>query len=307
MIQRKMNAAAAYIERGWKIFVVSAEKRPLRNCAKCAIATQEHDAATCPCLTCHAFYAATDDVNRIRAMLWTVDGGMLALATGKISGVVAIDAEGDDKDGFGETGLEVLDAFDTWSGGTCLTDTLRSATTGGGVHLLYQYPGTGAVQSRNRVLPNVDVKADGGYVVLPPGGNRSWLNWSAWSDRLEVPDDALKAWMTTASAVAKHGQGSILSSFRRAETVPAGHRYEFTRDLVYFLRKQGYAWDDAVRVCEGYWARYEQPPGGAKVSGGVWFLPFKQVMYELERVWKRVEPEKALSFQQMSWVRKQDG
>lgn len=311
MIERKLRAAAAYMERGWHVFTVSGGKRPWHNCARCAV--DMHSPSDCTCLDCHGFYAASRDINRVRASLWLHgQETMLAVRTGAVSGVLALDAEGDDKDGYGQTGVEILDEFPDWTNGATLGDTLRATSAGGGVHLLYAYQQGSPVNSRNRVLPNLDIKADGGYVVVPPGGGRAWQNWGSFSGSLAVPGDALLAFMTSASSSAFTGAGgngkagiSVLSSLRTADTIPAGSRYEFTRDLVYMLRKQGYAWDKAVEVARGYWERYEQPPAGVRSAGGVWYLPFTQVMYELERVWKRVEPEEAPSFRQMAWARRQ--
>jgi bifunctional DNA primase/polymerase-like protein len=311
MIDRKIRAAAAYIARGWKVFTVSGGKRPWNNCKGCA--AEQHSPEECICLDCHSFYAASGSIERVRASLWLHgQETMLAVRTGAASGIVAIDGEGDDKDGYGQTGLEILDSWEDWCPGGELADTLRSGTSGGGVHLLYQYPaGTGVVVgSRNRVLPNVDIKADGGYVVVPPGGGRNWLNWGEWSDRLAVPGDALLAFMTSASGgngqASAGGKSAGALSLRTADVIPAGSRYEFTRDLVYHLRKQGYAWDKAVEICKGYWERYEQPPAGMRIgAGGVWYLPFTQMMYELERVWRRVEPEAPLAANLADWAVRQ--
>lgn len=308
MIERKLRAAQAYIARGWHVFVVNGDKRPVGNCRSCN--EEVHDPQTCTCLLCHSFYAATQNLNRVRAMLHTVPQGMLAARTGAASGVVALDAEGSDKDGYGCTGVEILDQIGDWYAGVELAETLRSTTTGGGVHLLYR--SQGGITSRNRVLPNVDIKAEGGYILLPPGGGRSWQNWSAWAGRLEQPSGELLAFLTSASGssafAAEPGNGkaskSLLSTLRTADVVPAGYRYEFTRDLVYFLRKRGYDWSEAVSICEQYWRRYQQPPDGVRIQDGIWYLPFTQVLYELKRAWVRVAPEAPVSVAQMAWARR---
>lgn len=55
-----------------------------------------------------------------------------------------------------------------------LTEPTRWATTpGGGFHLYYRSEET--YKSANRVLPGVDVRADGGLVVAPPSFGRKWL------------------------------------------------------------------------------------------------------------------------------------
>lgn len=315
-IEKKLRAAEAYTARGWHVFVVTAEKRPMGNCARCAV--DQHDPGACECLMCHAFYAGTRDMNRVRAMLWTVGGGgMLAVRTGSVSGLFAIDGEGDDKDEFGSTGVEVLDDWESWAGEEGgLGDALVARTAGGGLHLLYEMPGdAGGIGSRNRILPNVDVKGNGGYVVVGPGGGRSWLNWGSRGGKLGVAGPGLLKFLREAVGSGGRGgglagRGSVLGALRTADVIPAGKRYEFTRDLTYHLARNrlqlGITREQARGICHEYWLRYEQPPGwrdGVRRVGGLWFLPFSQMEYELTRAWSRVSPEEPVSFQLMEWAR----
>jgi hypothetical protein len=299
MIDRQMVAAEAYIVRGWKVFALAASKSPLRNCGKCyAGACPGQDKCECGNVACHGYYAATTNLDHVRAMLWRAgEGGMLAVRTGAASGVVAVDAEGTDNDEYGETGIEVLDSFATWTEGVALVPTLKAHTSGGGVHLLYKVT-DGSVNSRNRILPNVDIKGEGGYIAVPPAAGRRWEDWSAI---LEEPGDALSAWLQTRTGSVAAGTGigaGILSSLRTAEVIPSGQRYEFTRDLVYHLRRSGQSWDEAVAICREYHGRYAQPPVAR------YELPWRQVEYELTRVWARVTPEETLSFGRQAWADK---
>lgn len=172
-----------YLELGWKLFVMpgggSAGKVPTALCDACARTDAYHDREACPCLLCHGFYAATDDVERLAAMWRLLPGGVWALRTGAASGVSVIDAESvPDEDGHA-SGVEVLDAWEEWVPGVELNPTLRARTRSGGVHLFYATGADIHVRVANRVLPAVDVKGNGGYVVLPPGvgGERLWLPW----------------------------------------------------------------------------------------------------------------------------------
>lgn len=304
MITRQLRAAEAYITRGWKVFALNASKMPLRNCHACrpGLCPGKED-CRCPDVACHGFYAATDNIRHVTAMLWRVgEGGTLAVRTGPASGIVALDAEGDDKDEYGQNGVSVLDEFPTWTEGIELPATLKAHTSGGGVHLLYRLPAAAgtAVGSRNRALPNLDIKGEGGYIAVPPAAGRRWDDWQAI---LEEPGDELLAWMTdrtggrTSSGAGGTGSG-LLSSLRTADTIPSGTRYEFLRDLVYHLRRSGTGMDEATSVCRGYWERFAQPPAAR------YEFPWSQVVYELGRAWLRVEPEQPLSFAQQNWVDK---
>lgn len=159
----QLAPAVRYAEHGWPVFMLGRSKRPVANCPDCTNADQRHDPEACQCLTCHGFYAATSDPLRVAGIVAAVPGGQLALRTGAASGLVVLDV--DPRNG-GTTTLNGL-----------IRDGLAPATayvvTGsGGLHLYYLHPGHPVACSQGKpgqgLGPGIDVKADGGYVVLPP-------------------------------------------------------------------------------------------------------------------------------------------
>jgi hypothetical protein len=147
-----LHNAVRYAEHGWPVFLLGRTKRPLANCDLCRTVVADHDAEACPCLTCHGFYAATTDPERLTAMCTANPGGMLAIRTGTVSGLAVVD-------------------IDPRNGGALdpalMPRTACVATGGGGWHLYYRHPG-GTLAPAMTGRPGVDVKADGGYVVAPP-------------------------------------------------------------------------------------------------------------------------------------------
>src|SRR5690349_16375119 len=87
-----LPAALDAAERGWPVFVLGRSKRPVANCEPCRDAT-DHDPAACGHLTCHGFYAATTNPDRLRRIIAAVPGGQLAVRTGTVSGLVGIDVD----------------------------------------------------------------------------------------------------------------------------------------------------------------------------------------------------------------------
>lgn len=87
------------------------------------------------------------------------------LATGRTSGVLVIDI--DQKSG----GYESINNYEEMQG--ALPQTVTSLTGGGGKHLFFKYPdhiSQGIINSVNWLnMSGVDVRSDGGYVLLPPG------------------------------------------------------------------------------------------------------------------------------------------
>jgi len=147
-----LAAARRYTVAGWPVFMLGRSKRPVANCRACQAADDDHDKTACPCLTCHGFYAATTDLNRVKAMLTRIPGGLLAIRTGTASGLLVIDI--DPRNG-GQLDRELM------------TPTAAVATSRGGWHLYYQHPG-GPTRAALPDRPGVDIKADGGYVTAPP-------------------------------------------------------------------------------------------------------------------------------------------
>lgn len=170
-----LTAALRYADEGWSVFMLGRTKRPVANCAACREADAEHDSEACPCLTCHGFYSATRDPDRIRAMVRATPGGMLAGRTGAPSGVVAVDI--DPRHG-GQVNRELMPR----------TAYVRTGSNPPGLHLDYRHPGVCVPNSVGRLGPGVDVRGDGGYVVLPPSVHPRTGRPYEWVRRVPVEE-----------------------------------------------------------------------------------------------------------------------
>ena len=149
-----LPAALDFAEQGIPVFLLGRTKRPVANCPRCPADDDGHDRAGCGHLTCHGFYAATTDPDRLHAMHDAVRGGLLAIRTGAISDLAVID-------------------IDPRNGGRLLPELMpptRCVATGSdGWHLYYRHPGGPLAKNLDhRGHPGIDIKADGGYVVAPP-------------------------------------------------------------------------------------------------------------------------------------------
>lgn len=145
---RMMRFALRYARLGWHVFPVHSVRHGRCTCGEAACERQgKHP------LTPHGFKDATTDRSTIRQW-WTIwPWANIAVATGKVSGIVVLDVDG----GEGEASLRSLNIE---------TPLLRSRS-GKGWHHYYKYPGM-SVESGVRVVPGVDVRADGGYIIVPP-------------------------------------------------------------------------------------------------------------------------------------------
>jgi Bifunctional DNA primase/polymerase, N-terminal len=175
-----LAAALALAAEDWPVFLLGRTKRPVANCAQCPKDSPGHDPEACGHLTCHGFYAATRDPDRITAMHAAVPRGLLAIRTGCASGLAVVD-------------------IDPRNGGRILPDLMpptRCVRTGsGGWHLYYAHPG-GTLAAKLHGHPGIDLKADGGYVVAPPSihpGTGQPYRWVGTRAVVEMPPPLLAA------------------------------------------------------------------------------------------------------------------
>lgn len=214
------------------------------------------------------------------------DDGSISLGTKSTGDLVpSVDAEGGvERQGY-------------WPG------TLRVRTGSGGLHIYLQVDQNLYIKSRNRVLPAIDIKADGGYVLAPPSRHASGGVYEVLEGRYSLKrapgaiaqvDDALKNWLLTV-------KGGRFTVRRLADTsgngmpdaydftlimangCPAGFRDYFINDLCFRLRRKGVSLEDAAQAIRQQWARMEQPAD----SDYSW----STCVYKLKRVWDEVTPE----------------
>ena len=86
----------------------------------------------------------------------------IAIVTGVISGLVVVDTEA-------EADISEMD-FGT---------TVESISGGGGRHFYYKYPNSRVIGNRAGIRPKIDIRGEGGYVIVPPslhpsGGQYKW-------------------------------------------------------------------------------------------------------------------------------------
>lgn len=115
--------------------------------------------------TSNGFYDATCDVVRVDAWWTTWPEANIGVATGAGAGIWVLDI---DPDHGGDVTLAALEA-------ECgeLEPTWCVETGGGGFHLWHRYPKWDLRNSVGLLGPGIDVRAEGGYVIVPPSRHRS--------------------------------------------------------------------------------------------------------------------------------------
>jgi hypothetical protein len=131
-------------------------------------------------LTYNGFWDASTDPRRITAWWSRWPAANVGVPTGERSGLLVLDV--DPRDG-GAEGLAALER----AGGP-LPETAKSRTGGGGTHVFFAYPAGEVVRSSaGKLGPGLDVRGEGGYVVVPPSRTQGAY---VWLDRSPLADPA---------------------------------------------------------------------------------------------------------------------
>lgn len=160
-----IDHALAYAERGWHVFPIWWVSYP-GSCAcvghKTTCVDENGDFQTTgkhP-MPPNGLEWATTDENLIRKAWTKYPLANIGIATGHKSGFVVLDID-TDKDG--EKSLR--NHLKKIKRG--MPPTVGTRTGGGGVHIFWKHPGF-AFSNKVGILPGVDVRGDGGYIIAPP-------------------------------------------------------------------------------------------------------------------------------------------
>lgn len=208
-----LKAALDYGRLGWSVIPVEPRgKRPL--------------------LRWQVYQYRRADVPEIAGWFQRWPDANIAVVTGIVSGVVVLDL--DPRHGAAAS----LERLDREHGP--LPDTVEASTGGGGRHLYFAHPGD---ITRNRVglLPGIDLRGDGGYVVAPPSihGSGEPYRWVRSPEVLyPVP---LPPWLLQPPAGEGAPHGHPLSHWRRLlrDGVVVGARNDTIASLAGHLLRHG--------------------------------------------------------------------
>lgn len=174
-----LDEALSYAARGWPVFPVQAAIPGDKTSGKRPIVANGFKEATTDARQIERWWARWPDAN-------------IGIPTGKKIGAFVIDVDG-------PRGSESLTDLEELLGP--LPDTLEASTGGGGRHLFFKWQDGRDVTNRQHVVPGIDVRGEGGYVVAAPsvhfsGRPYAWLTTSAdpaavlgksWLDKLAPP------------------------------------------------------------------------------------------------------------------------
>src|SRR5680860_1107575 len=154
---RNLEAAFVYLELGWSIIPVHGIVDGACTCGKpdCDRAGKH------PRIYWDEFKERRATEHEIRSWFTKWPESNVGIVTGSISGICVLDVDGEE----GMTNLINADLEPP--------ETLTSRTGGGGWHFIYRLPEGGIRNSAGKIAEKVDIRGEGGYIVVPPSNHIS--------------------------------------------------------------------------------------------------------------------------------------
>ncbi|MCI0388981.1 MAG: bifunctional DNA primase/polymerase [Acidobacteria bacterium] len=246
----KIEAARRYAKNGWPVFPVHTPTGdPAKPCSCRRVTCPQignhpchkntcKDSGNHPChqsvcdsvgkhpRTKNGMHDASTDEAKIRQWWDTWEDANIGVATGKEAGFFVLDV--DPRKG----GAKALASLEAKHGK--LPETRTADTGGGGLHHLFKYPDFPVKNSTGGLGPGLDIKGEGGAIVVAPSlhasGNRyRWRNIEPIAD---APEWFLRL-LREAQKSRANGSAEV------GETIPQGQRNATLTSLAGTMRRRG--------------------------------------------------------------------
>ena len=184
------------------------------------------------------FKIATTDPYKIGSWWRKTPNANIGIACGAMSGIFVVDLDVDENKGI--NGYETLMDWQRTLGKE-LPDTANTITGRGGYHLLYRT--TKHIKSRVNILPGIDIRGDGGYIVAPPSihPNGRPYEWEQSIDEYGIAEAN-----ETVFALLSSGDKVNAESFNVPNTIPSGARNDTIYKMACSLQAKSFS-DEAIR------------------------------------------------------------
>lgn len=219
------EAALDYARRGWAVLPVHTAESGRCSCGnpKCPHPGKHP-------VTQNGLKDATLDTAVIRRWLSRMACN-IGVLTGAESGILVVDVDAE------AGGYESLSVLEGRYGG--LPSNCRSLTGGGGLHFFFKSPGSGVRNSAGKLGRGLDVRGEGGYIIVPPSVHVSGQHyeWAPGGYPGEVGLAEAPAWLMALLA----NPGGYQRSTRPAPSAPIsdGQRNATLASLAGSMRRRG--------------------------------------------------------------------
>ncbi len=214
-----LKTALDYASKGKKVFPVHS----LPN-GNCSCGNRDCDSPGKHPRTAHGFQDATTDLNQIKTWWAHCPDANIGMPTGRESGVVVLDV--DPRNGGAESFYQLQEKYGK------IPVTTSQKTGGQGSHFIFEYPKGKSVSNATNLggFSGIDIKADGGYILLPPSKTKTDYSWV---DPTAKPAP-LPPWLLELIVKKPGGRAEPLP-----DTIKAGDRNNILTSLAGSMRNRG--------------------------------------------------------------------
>lgn len=223
-----LDAALWYAAHGWQVFPCHTPTPGGCSCRR----------AACPDIgkhprTQHGLKDATTSASIIRRWWEMWPDANIGIATGPVSNLVVLDE-------------------DTYKGGdihtleqayTSLPETVEQHTGGGGRQFFYTHPGARIKNSVEDLGTGLDIRGDGGYVIVPPSLHRSGkrYQWEIIHDPADTALARLPEWLQALCSESSERPTRATKPLEADTPIPEGQRNDHLFRLGCSMRARGFA------------------------------------------------------------------
>lgn len=249
----KLQILTSHVQRGWNIFPIEPNgKRPV------VISTgrDENGEEFSMRLKWNTFQYNKIDIDQVKQWHSQWPDANWAVVCGQISNIVVLDIDGD----------EGIASLEKYHPEMSTVDTFIQKTPRGH-HLFFRHPGAGVVVKSFPILDKVDVKADGGYVVIHP----STIDDLSYSVVNDIPMAKPPGWVVRGESARTPTAEESNDGVRKPQWVsdlidngsPSGRRNDDAARLVGYFWGIGVAKDIIATILKP-WAERCKPPFDVK-------------------------------------------
>jgi len=187
-----IEVALAYAEKGFLVFPCKGNKKPF---------------------TLHGYKEATTDIEQIKRWWTLYPDAMIGFPTGAINRVWVLDVDRPKKPEEFDGNLSLAELVRQFGP---LPDTWTQTTPSGGTHYIFAYPQDGLPipNTSNQIAKKLDVRGDGGYIIMAPSKNS---NGGGYNLSKNYPAVLAPDWLVALVRESKKSSSYELSSFAKQD------------------------------------------------------------------------------------------
>jgi len=167
----RLERLLAFLERGWAILPLH---YPVAR-DRCSCGKEDCSSAGKHPMTKHGLHDATLDRSKVLEWWQNRPKANVGVLTGASSGIVVLDIDPR------HDAMRSLNELESKYGK--FPKTLTVKTGGDGLHFYFRHPGV-SVTNKVSILPGLDFRGDGGYIIAPPSVHKSLCAYS-WENEAE--------------------------------------------------------------------------------------------------------------------------